>query len=458
MKQFIDMPNCRLQLLTVLFSSACTFVLIQIFSLPQIIGFIAVLFFLIVAVLNVRNFIFVLFAVKPVIDLMWNVSFVNVGGKSLNPLGIIALFVFIVIGYQYFVYHDRRKIYNEKTIWIFLGVHIFSSIVAVMFFNCALMQSVEFLLKLMDAYMIYFIFHKYIEDDESKLKIYKIVWISAFIVTIISIIVYSTGKYNINISQGVDRFAGLYNDAGTPSYMAIISLLFGTLYFELCKKSKSLTKKVKVLFIGTIFTVGFILVITVTRSAMVMLFIFLIMWIGFFKRKLYLILPVIIFGSIFIYMSSEGVQMRMEREMSFVQRGEFTLEDAEGIGSGRVALWRRAMKHYTEDFDLLQKFIGTYNNFGAHNQYIAYLLQVGILGLFAFLAIVFRFYLKLISLYKNSKNPDIFMGIILLTIFTINGITGHPFDYTTLLWYLMILLSLINTSNNKLCHEPNIKL
>lgn len=38
------------------------------------------------------------------------------------------------------------------------------------------------------------------------------------------------------------------------------------------------------------------------------------------------------------------------------------------------------------------------------------------------------------------------MVLTVLSVFTIYAITGHPFYYTRILWYLMILLSVVNVS------------
>ncbi|MEZ5067269.1 MAG: hypothetical protein R2847_01720, partial [Bacteroidia bacterium] len=38
----------------------------------------------------------------------------------------------------------------------------------------------------------------------------------------------------------------------------------------------------------------------------------------------------------------------------------------------------------------------------------------------------------------------IFAALTLLLMYATYAFTGHPFDYTTLLWYLMILLSMVN--------------
>lgn len=397
-----------------------------------------------------RVFIVVLFAIKPFIDLTWNIPLFSIGGVVLNPLRITGFCVFIIAGSLYFFQNDNKRIFNERIIWLFLGLNLFTSIVAIFFYNRPVVNVMNTLLRLFDAYFIYFIGHRYIENDRDKLRIISIIWITTLIVSILSIIQYSMGTFDIDISQGVERFAGLYNDPGTPSYNAIISLVFGVLYIEILRKQKRpVPLIVHIAFALTVLVAAFMLKITITKSAVLMLVVFLMMWIGLYKRKSYIIIPLIIIGGYYIYTTSEPVQKRMTAEIEFVKEGTFSIEYARSMGSGRVGKWEEVLTYYSQDFDPFQKLFGNARSFGAHNQYIVYLMRAGLVGLTVFLIILLRFYWQLIYLYRKYKQPDIYMTIVLLTVIAVCGLTQHSFDYTTLLWYLMILLSLINVYTYK---------
>lgn len=393
-----------------------------------------------------RAFIVVLFAIKPFIDLTWNIPLFSLGGVAVNPLRITGFCVFIIAGSLYFFQNDKKSIFNERIIWLFLGLNLFTSIIAIFFYNRPVLFVMDVLLKLFDAYFIYFIGYRYIENDRDKLRIISIIWITTLLVGILSIIQYSMGTFAVGTSQGVERFAGPYNDPGTPSYNAIMSIIFGTLYLELCKRQRQLIPVIaKIAFILTLLVTAFILKITLTKSAVLMLVVFLTMWIGLYKRKSYVIVPLIIIGGYFVYITNEEVQARMATEIEFLREG--TMVSARSMGSGRVAHWERVLTYYSQDFDPFQKLFGNLRTFGAHNQYIAYMMQVGVVGLTVFLIILFRFYKQLIYLYRKYKQPEIYMALTLLVIFLVTAIFGHSFGWTTLLWYLMILLSTINLSN-----------
>jgi hypothetical protein len=312
------------------------------------------------------------------------------------------------------------------------------------------------LLRLLDAYFLYFILQQFINDEKYKLQLIKLIWLSTLSVGILSSLIYILAPkalYSINITQGITRYAGLYNDAGGPSYNIIMSLVFGSLYLELKRKKGKLIPPVIIFgYVFTILVTFHILAITLTKSAVLMLATFLVMWIGIYKRKTYIILPLIIVCSYYIYYSSERVQDRLSTEIALAQSDEITMDLVRRVGTGRGALWERTLKYYVNEYNTFQKMFGSSRGYGAHNQYIAYLMRVGIIGLAIFLVIFFRFFYRLFFLYSKYKKPELYMGIVLLTIFLVYGLTGHPFDYTTMQWYLMVFLSLINVKVRDISH------
>jgi len=392
-----------------------------------------------------RVFIIVLFAIKPFIDLTWNIRLFSIVGLELNSLRLTGFIVFTIAGYLYFFQNDTKPIFNKRIIWVFLGLALFTSTSAIFFYNRTVMYVTNDNLRLFDAYFIYFIGHRYMANDRDRLRIIGTIWITMLLVSMLSVIQYSAGTFATGTSQGVERFAGFYSDAGTPSYNVIMATIFGTLYIELRKRQRQRIPIIAITaLILTLLVTAFILTITITKSAVLMLVVFSTMWVGLYKRKFYIIVPLIVIGGYCIYTNSETVQARMTAEIEFLREDGFSLELARSMGSGRVATWERVLTYYSQNYSLFQKLFGSTGTFGAHNQYIAYLMQVGLAGLTVFLIILFRFYSRLIYLYRKHRQPDLYMCIVLLTVFTVYGLTGHPFRYTTLLWYLMILLSLIN--------------
>jgi hypothetical protein len=413
-------------------------------DIVKIVGIFGILSILVVSAIKVDYFIYILLGLKPFIDLTWSTRFFSVSQTSLSALHLIGFYVFLFAGYFYFFYRDKNKIYNERIIWIFILVHILSSFVAIFVGSYTFIDTVDSLLRIFDAYFAYFIFYKLLKNEKNLMRVIGVIWVSTFFLGILSVMTYSEGNYNIDVSQQVVRFAGLYNDPGTPAYISIMSLVFGTLFVEKSRNRGSGRTLILTFYFATVLMVTYLLRITLTKSAIVMLIVFLVLWFGLFKKKLIVVVPLMIAFGYFAYTASEGLRTRLKTEVDFFQDGAFSIEAARPIGSGRVGYWERLITIYKNRFTTYQKLFGSARTYGAHNQYLAYLMQVGIVGLGVFLIILSRFYWRLYCLYKRYRKPELYMSMVVLTIFSVYGMTGHPFEYTTLLWYLMLLLSLIN--------------
>jgi hypothetical protein len=171
------------------------------------------------------------------------------------------------------------------------------------------------------------------------------------------------------------------------------------------------------------------------------------MWWGIYKKKFRILIPMVFIIGYLAYSNMQGLQTRFAPEIEFVSLGNRNIDGALSLGSGRIARWQRLINIFIQEYSLSQKLFGSSYNFGAHNQYIAYLMQIGMLGLLIFSLIIARFYKKLFFMFNKYKYPEYFAGISLVSVYVVYGLTGHPFDYTTLLWYLMFLLSLLNVHN-----------
>ena len=218
-------------------------------------------------------------------------------------------------------------------------------------------------------------------------------------------------------------------------------MLFCNLYFKLSKGRH--LRIYNILRIATYAITGIIIVITLTKSALLMLFVYIILWYGIFEKRTMLVLPALILSVYISFSLSQDLNTRFETEIDYIDSGG-DADVAKSMGTGRINRWETLIHMYFEELDIGHQLIGTSRNWMAHNQYLAYLLQVGAIGLIVFLAIIIRFIVRLSTIYHRTGNPSIFAALTLLLMYATYAFTGHPFDYTTLLWYLMILLSMVN--------------
>ena len=414
----------------------------------SLLGGIGILVLLWIAVFRWENFLFFMLTIKPFIDMTVNAPIFGFGNESeYNALEISGIIIFIVLLFKYSLM-SKSGIYNQALIWLFISLHVISFSLAWSNGEQTSSNAVKFFIKLLDGYFIYFVASKELMKDCGKReKIYRNIWFGLVIANVISIMAYQLGFSNFDTTRGFVRYDGLYNDPGTPSYLSVICLLFANLFRDTTKEKYN--NFLKILYYFSWATTLFVLIITLTKSALFLFIVFLLMWYGVYKRKMILIIPAIAIGIAISFSLIPGMSTRFETEQNFVE-SDYDQDVALSMGTGRVGRWENLMDMFYNKFDLQTQLIGASRNFAAHNQYLAYLLQVGIIGLTVFIIIVLRFYSKLIGIYAHNHNPEIFAGLTLLTMYSMYNIFGHAFDTTTLLWYLMILLSLLNINPVKI--------
>lgn len=390
-----------------------------------------------------RHFLYTLFIVKPFLDMTVNVSIIG----EFNALEISGIFIFFIFLIKYLNKPIAYPTTNEFLIWVFIGLQILTFFLNLSDDTRSIISSTKIYPRLIGSYLLYFIAAREImEDYGQRAKLMKAIWLTTLIAGIITILVFVFGLSNTDTTRGVVRYNGLYNDPGTPSYLSVICLLYCNLYFKLTTKKPS--DFYRLLQIATLVITAIILVITMTKSALIMFLVYVIMWYGIFDKKLFLIIPALAISIYVSFAVSEDLNTRFETEINYIDSGG-DAEAAKSMGTGRVNRWENLITMYFEEFPLYKQLIGSSKNYIAHNQYIAYLMQVGAIGLTIFLTFIIRFIIRLSTVYRNTRNPSIFAALTILVMYLVYAFTGHPFDYTTLLWYLMILLSMINVYDSK---------
>lgn len=402
-----------------------------------ILAIISLIILLVTAIFRFKYFFFVLLIIKPFIDI--TVNSVIIG--DFNALEISGALVFGVALIKYIQLNDKTRLFNHSVIWLFLSIHLLSFALALNNSDQTWLNGAKYFLRLFNSYFIYFLAATdLMRNHENRTRVYFTLWYTIFAAGIITIVIYFSGLSNSDTTRGLVRYNGLYNDPGTPSYLAVICILISSLCMDIL--GKKLLVIYRLLYYITWASSLFILYITLTKSALLMFVVFLFLWFGMHKRQFYLIIPTIIIAAYLSFTMISGVSTRFETEVNFIEQGDS--ETAKSIGTGRVNRWENLLDQFQTEFDAPTKLIGTSKNFAAHNQYIAYLMQIGIIGLFVFLLFIFRFLTRLYRIYSITHNPQVFAAFALLIMYLVYAFTGHPFDYTTLLWYLMILLSIIN--------------
>ena len=339
----------------------------------------------------------------------------------------------------------NRNIKGRNLIVLFLFLQLATIWVNVAFGPLSAGYAINILFRGFDAYLLYMLFAKYWTGREKVYQFFTVVWLSILVVNLFSVAVYFSGGYNVSITGGITRFAGLYNSAAGPAYNGVFALIFAVVITGMSNKSIGLSplRYEKILFIVTIAASLFLVFTSVTKSAVLMLAIFSIMWWGVHKRQFYFLIPAFILVGYSVFGEGSVFQQRFGNEIEVFVAGNYSDEALAALGTGRYSTWLRVLEAFRE-FSPMEKMFGVGRSYGAHNNYLAYLMMFGFAGLTTFFLILVTFYTSISRQYRKLRLPEFMLAKTLLVIFMAQAMTGHPFLWSTSLWYLMIAMSLVN--------------
>ena len=127
--------------------------------------------------------------------------------------------------------------------------------------------------------------------------------------------------------------------------------------------------------------------------------------------------------------------------------------DVTKLGSGRIWLWNDAIRHYTK-LDLVSQLIGSGGYYGSHNQYIAWLLRNGILGLFMWLLFLYLMYRKILTMNKPSRSLATALFLCICCVANMFSQPWDNFNISFIFWFLIgfnIIVSTDKVKNRENC-------
>ena len=245
------------------------------------------------------------------------------------------------------------------------------------------------------------------------------------IAALMQIYLYSQG---ISVSESNLRGSLSFGDRGTNANLFAFSLLLPVaICLEVTMRQNKLIKKILVLIVLGVLMVG--IVITGSRGGLLSMGIVVIVYILFTKHKANLSIMVIIAGIVSASLMLDYLPFIMGRWG----------HAAEDYGGGRLSIWYVAW-HALEKYGLfgagLRNFPAAFDEFadhafrfydlglgvGAHNSYIAIVVELGVIGLSLLIIGIIKHY-RLISKQLNPYSFSLitlksaFLGILVASFF-----------------------------------------
>jgi len=397
---------------------------------------------------NPKLFFLILFASKPFIDQSVRVKLTRVSGEDINLLALIGVMVFGAVALFNLVKKNTgEKVAARGVIILFLLLQFFVGAYSYLNDSRGLLSAIEVFIRMSTPFFLYFIAHQFLKDRHFQFQLVRVIWLSHMLASLMSLVVYALNWGYADISQEVQRFSGFYADSATLSLVAFTGLVFGLLFREMYRER--LTGFYRSCFLATLFSFLLLTWITLTKATLLIAVVLGVLWFGFYRRRMKLVIALLLIVVPLLF-TTEAVQKRFKREIAFLEsytEKSTSITDFRGLGSGRFGRWLDNYDLFVNKYSEWEQLFGTNLFFHTHNQYLATLLQVGLVGLVLFLLILWKLYRAMLLKFRRSRDPFIFMAIVFLTSLVLYGFGYLSFTYTGIMWITMILVSRVNVTD-----------
>lgn len=391
-----------------------------------------------------------LLLIKPIIDMLWNISLLNY---------FIMLYAIIILIVEY-----RQSKIKVKNIDLFIVIAL--GLIAISFAHEMNSTTVRAMLKLVSPFTLYYIGRNAKEDTSVLMRYMCNGYILAFLIDIIALIL---GKGFVYWGHAL-TFTGFYffkTDIGVALLWFMFLIVFNETWF--CKRKKRTL---------ILLSISFIMII-LTNSRMTLILTFFLVVIGFLyyrekntghmiKVRLKLILLGVCVLILGIYIIRFLGNSAFFASKGFIAFDFEKLSDLYSAGNlqGRDAIWNYLVEKFNSECFLKRMFGVSLNSYisgdsylsglSSHNIYIGILYSFGYFG-----SILFVIYIGILIRKLNSeKNRMLFYATLFsMSLLLIYGISVNTHEFTNYTWNFGFLTGLLynnyskNRSERMECYE-----
>lgn len=425
----------------------------------QLIIFLYLFVLIFLSFVNFRRALLFFFASKFTIDIFWDYPIAD----GLNVLKITG-FLFPLFCFIYFLF--KRPPISKHPYWNILIVLFVLNLVASLWgiFNyrfeffpiphspLTVRHILDWNLRFLNLMAVILIVPYIVNNLRDRIIFFRVFLISTTVPFVLSWYQFSfrsihsmmtrtTEPYSVSLFQ---RLNAAYHDSGTLAIVMftaiIISILLGLI---------ELSKPLRIIYFIYSVLCGIILYFTFSRTLWISLTVFLILF--FLLQKKYIYLTAVVLTSVIIFATIPLTQKRFENELNWIENNHAgsNYDDIEKLGTGRIWLWNDAKKHYFK-LDWISKIIGSGGSFGSHNQYIAWLLRNGIIGLAVWLLFLYKLGYFLTNKFRRDPKDTagLFASVLFFVVTGISNLFMQPWDNMTFTYFFWGTIGFTIFQNN----------
>ena len=331
-------------------------------------------------------------------------------GKGTGGRGVTIRFddiLLIVIGLGWFAKAAIRKDLGlflktplNRPIAYYIIACLISTLVGFAMDRLNLKTGLFYVLKYFEYFIVYFMAVNHLRDKEQIKRFVMVMLAVCMVICVIAI---------LQIPAGGRVTAPFEGQVGEPNTLGGYLVLMLSITLGLLVTSDSMKRKT---FLGILVVLIIIpLLATLSRSSWVAIVPMLLALIYFSKRKMVIVVPVVIIVLIAPLIMPHAVKDRalvtvaQRKHQGQVEIGGIRLDTSV---SARIKAWKRILTTEFVKHPVFGRGVTGYGLMDA--QYPRVLVETGILGLVAFLLLLFSIYKHALSTYRNTSDP-FFSGI-----------------------------------------------
>jgi len=387
---------------------------------------------------NIFYFLLGLILLRPSLDIFSQIEFQIHENLPYINLNIIIGGLVFLIG-LFFLFKKIKTVYTIPLfapITLFLTLCFFS-----IFYSPDTFSGIQEFIRIASIFLLYFLAYKIVETRADWILLLKFVLLSYLLPGIMALIQLITGKGLLDQFGGFDRVYGTF---AHPNPFAFYTFFILGLVLALALSQKhqlGLQFDKNILWI-TSGILAFILFATYTRTALVSLFIFILI-LGIFKYRKMLLAGIILF--FVAYFLSDVFQQRMLELISLDPYGSVVWRLRLWQDLLPISLWQPWFGYGINSFVNLTEFYRGFDwgSLEAHNDYLKIFVENGIFGLVTYFWIIIGLFIYLFKIFKRTiiHEKTLALGILIIALsLFISSSFDNVLRTTALQWNFWILI------------------
>lgn len=385
----------------------------------------------------------ILVLIRPIID---NFYYLKDTSPWLSPLYIVGVLTPVLIIFS--MRNNQRRPPSElDNLFLIWGIIAFLGLIVMGMKDFSNLKFFIVALKIPLPIYLYFFLRVFVRDKRDVEGIFQTFLYSTFVV--IGVFLFEVFVHPITVvySRGLERYQGFYSDV--VNYSLIITIAtFINLYF-LSKKDSTVSKgkRARILFFNIAFGLAMLFRISHIVSYAVFLGLFASYMFVMYRKRI--ISAGFIIGCTLIIIYAFGKDVINEKVAPLFEKDTEIYEGESGDDTellhGRVGIWQGYLQSFNET-NLIAQFLGVpltkdkpYNFIlvSPHNDFLRLLFSAGYIGLFIYLFIILRIYLR-----SNRHRGSLqYMGYGALTLLVLYSVSTLPTLYPTFLYITLTVFA-----------------